>query len=72
MRSRLYKVSVTTSLQCMGQPEGTPARMVAGPSDSKVSDLKWPELFKTIAELADPMQSEIVKGWLLSKLCAQS
>jgi hypothetical protein len=34
------------------------------------SDLTRPEFFKTVAEFADPMQSETVKGWLLSNLRA--
>jgi hypothetical protein len=64
------KVSVMTSFQYMSQPEGTPARTVAVRSDTDVGDLEWPVSLETIAELADPMQSEIVKGWLLSNLCA--
>jgi hypothetical protein len=59
-----------TSFQCASRPEAIPVVTVPAPSDADVSDFEWPEFLETIAELADPMQSEAVKGWLLSNLRA--
>jgi len=53
--------------------KGTPAKAIPvrhGVDSGRVSRLKRPEYLKTVAELADPMQSKIVKGWLLSDLRA--
>jgi hypothetical protein len=54
----------------MTQPESTPAK--ANPVHPRVDfgGLQRPEFLKTVAELADPMQSETTKGWLLSNLRA--
>jgi hypothetical protein len=59
-----------TSFQCVSQPEAIPAVTVPVASDADVSNFEWPEFLKTIDELADPMQSETVKRWLLSNLRA--
>jgi hypothetical protein len=52
------------------QPEGTPAN--ASPVRPRVDSggLQGPEFLKTVAELADSMQSETIKSWLLSDLHA--
>jgi hypothetical protein len=59
------QVSVMTSSQKIPEPQGTRAE---GPDPPRGS--KWPKLLKAIAELADPMQSETVKGWLRGDLHA--
>jgi hypothetical protein len=58
------------SFKRMTQPEGTPAKATPVRPDVDFGDLQRPEFLKSVAELADPMQSEIVKGWLLSNLRA--
>jgi hypothetical protein len=54
----------------MTQPESTPAKAIPVRPGVDFGDLQEPEFLKTVAELADPMQSETVKGWLLSNLRA--
>jgi hypothetical protein len=65
-----HKVSVVRLFQRMTQPESTPAK--ANPVGPRVDSggLQTPEFLKTVTELADPMQSETIKGWLLSNLRA--
>jgi hypothetical protein len=50
--------------------KGTPATAIPVRSGVGSGGLERPEYLKTVAELADPMQSETVKGWLLSDLRA--
>ncbi|MEO6780928.1 MAG: hypothetical protein ABI407_07240 [Bradyrhizobium sp.] len=47
------------------EPEGAHAD---GPTSPSEPDIQWPVFLKTIAELADPTRSDIVKGWLQSEL----
>jgi hypothetical protein len=54
-----------TSSQHVTEPQGARAEGPDPPSGSK-----WFEFLKTIAERADPMQSETVKGWLRGDLRA--
>jgi hypothetical protein len=54
----------------MTQPESTPAKAIPVRPGVVSGGLQKPEFLKTVAELADPMQSETVKGWLLSNLRA--
>jgi hypothetical protein len=61
--------------QRMTQPpatpaKGTPAKAIFARRGVDPGSLRRPEFRKTVAELADPMQSETVKGWLLSDLRA--
>jgi hypothetical protein len=61
--------------QRMTQPPGTSAKGTTAkaiPVRHGVDSgrLERPEFLKTVAELADPMQSDTVKGWLLSELRA--
>ena len=65
------QVSVMTTSQVMPRRQSIPVPTV--PVQIAVETLdgfEWPAFLKTIAELADPMQSEIVKGWLQSDLHA--
>jgi hypothetical protein len=64
------KVSVLRSFQRMKQPESTPAKVVPVRSGVDSGGLERPEFLKPVAELADPMQSETVRRWLLSDLHA--
>lgn len=64
------KVSVVPSFQRMTQPETTPANANVVRPRVDSGGLQTPEFIKTVAELADPMQSETIKGWLLSNLRA--
>jgi hypothetical protein len=48
----------------MTQPESTPAKAILVRPGVGSGGLRRPEFLKTVAELADPMQSETVKGWL--------
>jgi hypothetical protein len=59
-----------TSFQNMVEPESIPAVAASVPLGADQSGFEWPEYLKTIAELADPMDSAIVKGWLESDLRA--
>jgi hypothetical protein len=54
----------------MGRRGADPAIAMAIPSCKDISDCEWPEFVKSIVDLADPLQSETVKGWLLSNLRA--
>jgi hypothetical protein len=54
----------------MTQPESTPVKAIPVRPGVDSGGLQRPEFLKTVAELADPMQSEVVKGWLLSNLRA--
>lgn len=36
--------------------------------DADLDGLVWPALLQAVAALADPMQSETVKGWLRGEL----
>jgi hypothetical protein len=64
------EVSVLWSFQRMTQPESTPANAIPVRSGVGSGGLERPEFLKTVAELADPMQSEAVKRWLLGDLRA--
>jgi hypothetical protein len=70
MLSPVNQVSSMTTSQVLSEPQGVPT---ISPPDSAVFDLGRSERLvtsKTIAGLADPMQSETVKGWLSSDLLA--
>ncbi|MEO6945688.1 MAG: hypothetical protein ABI150_03625 [Nitrobacter sp.] len=54
-----------TSSQHLIEPEGI---LADEPKPPGAARFERPQFLRTIVELADPMQSPIVKGWLESEL----
>jgi len=67
------QVSVMTTYQVEPELQGVPpvaAHTATRPHVTDLGNIARRASLKTIAQLADPMQSEVVKGWLLSNLFA--
>jgi hypothetical protein len=60
------QVSEMTTPQQVQKPHRVPPIAVSPAADH--DGFERPGYLKTIAELADPMQSDIVKGWLQSDM----